>query len=400
LPTDKRVAPVVRWQAAEPGGLGMWARLADGNTILQACMKTGIESEIVAWSADEKKARYRTPQQTHSAASPALSPGRKYLLIPEDSRIRIVESVTGRIAAVLPAARSSAVAVSDDGRKAAVLSENTVSVWDLTKVDAQPEVYPAKSIGTAFHTTIDWAGPERLVATADDGNLVLFSLPHKLAVWSYEFRDHVRLEPNWRSWRAREIALEHLVYAVTDDREMAVGAARLPGPKVEEAVAALDPDALLIVKPGTAIRLDVRTGEHDARVRAALEGKIKANGWKLDAAASTVLIAEMTRGNTQQVTYRLDDGSEQTVAVTPAFSTVRIEVAGKSVWQSGTRSGAVIPPIIMLRKGQTAQSEIDRWQKPNVEFFERLDIPDRILDPAKRNGLGTTKVTTRGLVAQ
>jgi hypothetical protein len=53
-----------------------------------------------------------------------------------------------------------------------------------------------------------------------------------------------------------------------------------------------------------------------------------------------------------------------------------------------------------LREGQTAQSEVSKWQNPNPGFFDQVAIPARILDPAKKNGLGTTEVTNRGLVAK
>ena len=86
-------------------------------------------------------------------------------------------------------------------------------------------------------------------------------------------------------------------------------------------------------------------------------------------------------------------GNEQTVTVTPHISTLRIEVGGNVAWQSGTRTGA--PSIVTLQSVKTIQSEVDRWQRPNVEFFESVDIPERILDPSKRNGLGTTQGARR-----
>ena len=33
---------------------------------------------------------------------------------------------------------------------------------------------------------------------------------------------------------------------------------------------------------------------------------------------------------------------------------------------------------------------------PNVEFFDQLQVPARILDPKKQNGLGVTNVTAQG----
>jgi len=41
---------------------------------------------------------------------------------------------------------------------------------------------------------------------------------------------------------------------------------------------------------------------------------------------------------------------------------------------------------------------VNRWQRPNVDFFEKIDIPEKLLDPTKRNGIGATQVTNRGLI--
>jgi len=56
--------------------------------------------------------------------------------------------------------------------------------------------------------------------------------------------------------------------------------------------------------------------------------------------------------------------------------------------------------MLFLREGQTAQGEVSKWQAPQPGFFDTVDIPDKIIDPSKRNGLGTTEVTNRGLVVK
>jgi hypothetical protein len=110
------------------------------------------------------------------------------------------------------------------------------------------------------------------------------------------------------------------------------------------------------------------------------------------------MAAEMTQGETQSVTYRSFGfgGGEETVSVTPFISRLKIQVGETDVWWTGTSTGA--PPVVSLKEGGSAQQEVDRWQKPNPGFFEKVEIPSRILDPAKRNGLGTTEVTNRGFV--
>ena len=401
LPSDKQVKPVVRWNVAtDDRPRTPWARLIDGNTVLHRYKG----HEFVAWDVREKRVRYRVNQESFFAPDPALSGGRKYLLIPDDKQVRMIASASGEVVSLLPVTGgAAAVALSEDGRRAAVLGSNTLSVWDLTSASNPPEEYQAEAIGTPFRATMQWVGDDRLMV--DDGHtqLSLFSLKHKLVLWSYEFDMSAIQSAGFDGSRLRDIVDRHLVYAaaIRDGQQqgLAVGAVRLPGPHVDEAAAALDPDTLMVMKPGSAVKLDVRAGGDTARITSALTKKIEANGWRIDPGAAAVMTAEMKRGETQQVTYRMfGSGGNQSASVTPHISSLQIEIGGQVAWQSGTSTGA--PPMISLREGQTAQSEVDQWQRPQPEFFETVNIPWRILDPAKRKGVGVTQVTTRGLVVQ
>lgn len=400
-PTDAKVKPVVRWKAdSGEGGLHeAWGRIIDADVVLQRWKK----QEYIGWDVTAKKARYRITQESFFAPLATLSAGRKYLLMPEDKGVRIFEAATGRQVSSLPVQGGVAgIAVSEDGRKAAVLGQTTLSVWDLTDAAAAPQKYQAETIGTPFSAELFWVGDQRIMA--DDGHRgeVLFSLKLKLSLWNYQF--DMNAIPKSSGHRVHEIIDQHLVYgaALRDGAKagLAVGAVTLPGPQVNETESTVDPESLLVIKPGTPIRLDVRAGENNARVQAALEAKIQANGWTLSPTATTVLVAEMKRGDQQTINYRFGGfgkpESTQSATVVPFISSAKIMIGEQVAWQSGTSSGA--PGIVMLKEGQTVQNEVDRWQKPNVEFFDKVEIPPRIMDPAKKNGLGTTQVTNRGLI--
>jgi hypothetical protein len=107
----------------------------------------------------------------------------------------------------------------------------------------------------------------------------------------------------------------------------------------------------------------------------------------------------MSRGKTQTTTYRsFATGGEQSVSVTPFISSLVLKVGENVAWQSGTSSG--LPMMMRLEPGQTAQGEVNKYQRPNPQFFEQVEIPSEVSDPTKREGLGATKVTTRGLEPQ
>jgi hypothetical protein len=54
---------------------------------------------------------------------------------------------------------------------------------------------------------------------------------------------------------------------------------------------------------------------------------------------------------------------------------------------------------VSLQEKESVQGQIDSCQKPNVQFYETVEIPAKILDPSKQDGPGTTRVTNQGLVS-
>jgi hypothetical protein len=404
LPTDKQVKPIVRWETPlqEHARDVLWARMVNSNIVVQRLS----EQEIVAWDTENKKMLYRTKQESFFAPPPVLSGGRKYLFIPEDTQVRVLEAATGEGLLTLTGDQASGVAVTEDGRRVAVLSENAVAIWDLTNPNVPPQRCKAESIGTPFHATLTWVGEDRLMVSTIH-NLVLFSIPLKMAIWNYTFSLEAKGEEDDR--RMTDIVGGHLAYSASvwnrGQGGMVVGAVKLPGPDVEAAVASFNIEAITVLKPGMAVRLEVQAGEYTERVRAAVQKKIEANYWKIDPAASIVVLAEMTRGKTETVTYRItnmgigikrEGNKTEQVSITPEISKITITIGEKVAWSSMTATGA--SPFVTLKAGETVQGEVSKWQKPNPDFFDGVKIPDRIIDPDRRQGLGSTAITTRGLI--
>jgi len=404
-PTEEKVKPIVRWNAdsGDRGHHEPWARIIDANTVLQRYKN----QEYVAWDVSAKGIKYRIAQESFFAPLAVLSGGRRYLFLPEDNGVRVMEAATGNLLLGLPTKNgASGVAVSEDGRKAAVLEDFELVVWDLTDPQAEPQRFEAQAIGTPFTADLAFVGDQRIMSDRGwAGGNVLFSMKTKIALWNYHYDGHAVHEDKGR--RMREIVDRHLVYAATvqsgSQRGLAVGAVQLPGPRVDEIEAVTTYESLLVIKPGTEVSLSVATGQYDAQVRRALETEITKNGWILSDTANITITAKMGQSETQTVTYGSGgffgrSQNSETVSVTPFYSSLVIKVGEVVAWQGGTSTGA--PPMIWLREGQTAQGEINKWQNPQPGFFDTVDIPDKIIDPAKRNGLGTTEVTNRGLIVK
>ena len=404
-PTEEKCKPIVRWIA--DGGEGVfhepWARIIDGNTVLQRYKK----QEYIAWDLSAKGIKYRVAQESFFAPLAVLSPGRRYLFLPEDNGVRVMEAATGNLLLGLPTKNgASGIAVSEDGRKAAVLEDFQLVVWDLTDPMAEPQRFEAQAIGTPFRADLAFVGSDRIMSDGGwAGGNILFSMKTKIALWNYRYDGTAVHEDKGR--RMREVVDKHLVYAATvqsgSQRGLAVGAVQLPGPRVDEIEAVTTYESLLIIKPGTPVKLQVATGQYDAQVRRALEEEILENGWILSDNTNVVITATMGQSDTQTITYGSGgffgrSQNTETVSVTPFYSKLEIKVGDVLAWQGGTSTGA--PPVIWLRDGQTAQGEVNKWQNPQPGFFDTVDVPADIIDPAKRNGLGTTEVTNRGLVVK
>lgn len=402
-PSDKVAKPIVRWSTTPDitaRTQSFWARILNDGSVLQRI----ASQEYVCWDTKSKNMRFSARQKSFFAPMGVLSPGRKYFALPEDKGLRIYECSTGNLLTTLPSNEVVAsVSFSDDGGRIAVLGSTSISVFEVGSLSSPTETHQAEAIGTPFSAQMYWVGNKRVIVnTPQNTKDVLFGFPEKMALWNYEF-DHNAISENvFGSHRTREVCNSHLVYAASGDSagdgRLAVGAVKLPGPKVDEAVKDVNPDDYLLLKPGSKVRLDVQAGDHSSQVTAALTQKIRANNWVLSPNAEAVLTATMTRGKTQTVAYQFGGRSGEVVSatVTPYISSLQLMVGKEVAWQSGTSSGP--PSVVTLLTGQSVQGQVDSWQVPNPGFFDSVAIPERIMSPSFKLGLGTTAVTNRGLV--
>ena len=397
LPTDEGAQSIVRWETSWEtmgGARTPWAKLVGGDLVIQCT----AEKEFVAWDLAKKNVRYRIEQDSAFAPVPALSGTRKYFAMPEMGRVRLFEASTGVNVSTLPIGfGANAVTFSDDGRLLAVLEGSNMSIWDLTDAEAKPRKLQAEAIRGALSMT--WLDDQHMIVDRGHFGMALFSLEESATLWSYAFGLDVNTQID--TSRSRCLIRDHLVYAARINQSLqtglAVGAVKLPGSDAEQAMISGDPSTLLLFKPGSPIRIEVHTGSHDAQVRASLERKVKENGWKLDPSSPNVLIAEIKQGQQRQKTYTFHGRRpNETVSYTPYNHTLRIKSGEDTAWEIMTSLGA--PWMISIREDSSVQEVINRSEKTSPSFFEKAKIPERILDPKKRGGFGTSNVTNRGLV--
>lgn len=406
-PSTEEPQAVVSWNARLPGDTGRhhsvpWVRFATASHIVQ---RTETH-RILAWDIASRRLAWMTPQESFFAPEPRLSAGGKYVYVPEDTGLRIIDSIHGNTLAQIPMNGCSGVGVHADGRMIAVANRNEIFVVDITGGERTRKLNAA-SVGSPFSMKFDWVTDKLLCLDNGSNGLVLYSLEHELPIWTYTFDPEAYWAYSGNGGRQRSIVDDHLVYAATFSVQgksgLAVGAVEMPGDKAQAAIASARREDFMAIKPGARFRIEVNAIDHADEIRQAVEKEVQANGWVVDATAPNVLKAEYKRGETQQVQYEmrsLRGGGQhvQSASITPYVSTLTLLIGNDQGWQSGTASGP--PPTVMMKEGDSLQSEVDRWNGPTWSFFQSVDIPPEILDPKMRGGVGKTAVTNRGLMEQ
>ncbi|HBE70924.1 MAG TPA: hypothetical protein DDW52_22490 [Planctomycetaceae bacterium] len=375
------------------GGWDIWAEIVTPNRVLHRWGR----AQYICWDTEAQREAYRFEQESFFRGEPTLSPGKRYIVLPEDKRIRVLDSSSGNTLASLPVEGGSAagVGISRDGRHLAVLTRSQLAVWTFGS-DEEPRRYRADSIGTPFTARVEWIDDSSLLIDRK----TLFDLNHELPLWSYEPKTFEVKRDSFGT-RTQTVFNNKLCYTVEfrgQQDGFIVGAVDLPGPMVKEATADLDAESLFIIRPGARVSIKLQCGEFDSEVQAALEQQIADNGWVYDPQSPTHFKAEMGRGETQTATYRMQGSSQggETVTVRPYYSRLELIHEGEVAWSSSGGSGGV-PPVVFVLPGTSIQSKVDASQRPDPGHYERVNIPEKIYDPAKKDGIGISTISSQGL---
>jgi SLA1 homology domain 1, SHD1 len=392
-PGATEAEPSVRWNAKlSPRFPSNFAKILNNELVL-------VKSEsqtYVAWNFVKKNIEYSFKSASFFDAPIVVSSDRRSLLLPEDGKVTVLDSATGTVRFSLPVddRHVSGVNVDPSGTRLAALTESNVYVWDLASAQPKAKVYAATLIGSPFQSRIEWVDEDSILAESQMER-VLYRLSLELPVWSYRMNVS-------QYWLNRDpltnVVLNGLFFYIAQPQRfngsIAVGAVKLPGPKVDELTKGVDKSTLLLMKPGVSVGIKPGSVSDPAQVERWLREKIDANGWVFDRAAAIQFHASMGVGETQNQTYKEFGGGGRTTTVsfTPHFATLELKMGDTIVWQTGTSTGA--PPII---SGNDLQSSVAKSQVPQLEFFRSVLVPAEIIDPKYSRGFGVSILGLRGI---
>ncbi len=393
-PGNAEDEPIARWGvevspfvSREP-----YVKLINQDIVLA---KTG-SATYVAWNTNTKQIAYSFKPSSFFDAKIFLSPDRKTIVLSEDGKVSLLDAVSGELLYVLPvkARNVAGASINPAGTKLAALTEQNVFVWDLGSGSQEPQAYEAPLIGSPFSSRIEWVDDDLLLAEGSSER-VLYRLSLQLPVWSYRIDGYDGFIN--RNPMVNQVLNGLLFYVARPDSargSIAIGAVKLPGPKVDEITKAIDKKSLMILKEGVRVGIKMESVNDPSTVQQWLIDKIKANGWVYDPNASIQMIATMGVGERRSETYQERGPGGQTfnVQFTPHFSTLVIQKDKTVIWQTGTSTG-----LPMTLNSLTLQAHIAMSERPQTSFFQSVEIPKEIIDPKYSRGFGVAKLGLRGI---
>ncbi len=133
-----------------------------------------------------------------------------------------------------------------------------------------------------------------------------------------------------------------------------------------------------------------------AAVAQALSTKLAAIGARPGPGGTLELVATTEVGKQREISYRtIGRGfGVQNYRVQEYISRVKFVYQGKTAWESSSYN---IPHMVSLRNGQTMESFLKETEKPNYDFFSKVELPKRLTRPTGTPTLGSSPVSPAGI---
>lgn len=391
----------------------------------------GHGKALTIWDVEACKALINIPVGVSFNLQISLSPDRQLMAVIMKEGIALIDIVGGRHLATVPTfgRQYNKVAIRGDNTRLAGLSNEGVSVWDLSNGKVMSEFY---GNANGWNSSLQWAG-EYLLA---DGQY-LFDVERRILLWEYQNPPGTGVTATLKNGR---------LYAVsspkTDKGNAMLVSAAIPNSSAIEKAASLPPaDKLLVVKPGDEVAIEVDidpsvsmtddiqkalaanaeadggagkndkitvlnpNGAQSDIVRQMLANALTSAGFKVVDKADLVVKAVCKPQPPQTIKVNVDgrfpprpeDFQER--SITPHASYLEMALKGETLW----KRGFIAQPhmTIWIQKGENLDQALERMTKPNAGLFTNAKFIPYVARPGKAtpNGAyGVSQYTAHGLV--
>ena len=332
-----------------------------------------------------------------------MHPSKRFFAVIKAGMVALIDVETGATLAAEKTSESGAsgVGFSLDGSKVVVI-DSDIRIWDL-QTNKEPSVYERRNLLQSGSGSVVMIDDKWLKAGSR-----LYSLTKEIVVWSYSGNGvTIRHDEMLGDMDLLAAYKNTNRYSRDQGSQVAlVGLAKVPHAPAVEALGKLEKFEMLMLKPGSGVRIEA---EGDKRIRAGVLAAIKKAGWHEDPNAEVLIKASAKRGKTETMQYgthrrsRYGFGyrhrtpeSVTTVTATPWVQSVQVIYDEKAAWSDKRSTG--IPQSFDLGEGKTISGEVQKRTQPSYSLFEALKFPKEIIYPKYNNGLGRTLITVNGFV--
>ena len=356
-----------------------WAAFLSGDRALTVSNK----GRLALWNLSSAKAIYTLAIQDGS--TPALSADRKLLAFTTGKEVGILDVESGSVLGLKPAPNTpfAVLAFSPTGKKFAVAALDKLWTFDTASGALQSEMLLT---GLLVNSEALWTDEDHVLV----GHQYLVNPANQVKLWQYQ-----------GSERAAKVgALTMLLAENPQQTPGALVLAQLPQPSAKTAMtrAIADPE-FFVLKPGVAVRVkadDVSDAGRRTAVVTALTEKLAAIGVKVGPNATLELVASTEVGKQREINYRTFGRGFGTKSykVQEYISRVKFVYQGKVAWESSSYN---IPHFVSLRNGQTMEEYLKEQEKPNYDFFSKIELPKLLTRPTGAPTLGSSRVSPAGI---
>lgn len=325
-----------------------------------------------------------------------ISPAGELMFLPIGQSIAALQTDTGKLVGCLQRDQAAnRIAIAPSGKLLAAYHPYMVTLHDLSSGETVREVAVGEGNPQA---TLRWIGNHLRVGK------VLYDVETGMPLWSYETKSQA--ETAWG---------DLLVSAFGNDQGSSVVLSRLPHDEPLRRLKEADPSQIHAIVPGIDVSvrftLDAAPADVQQAIQSAVEENLKRIGWNLVPQSTNTVEVKLERGEQEEAEYFTrrgfgpgpifappgfrPDGPSEKVQVRPWIHSLQVKSAGAELFTARHVRGA--PQSLQTKDDESTQAAVDRYVRPDPNYFKQLTIPTHVLKQAYREGLGKSTIDPSGI---
>lgn len=338
-----------------------------------------VGDNCVLWDVEQAEPIYAAPIKARNSGvkdgSICLSSNRRILAFLDRSSVSIIDVETGKLLGTIPSGATTKICISPSGEFLAGMDKDgQIWVWDLY---GNQMIQEFKSPG---RKSLEWTDDRNLLV--DDKYLM--DIEYRVCVWEYtsENKDSLVSQGGGNFLMNANGNLLML---------------KLPHGDLTEKIEDLDPDDLLLIRPGDefAIDFDLPFDDDQQReIRESLEQRLQEKGYSINKQAALTLRGRVSTDEPETAEVRplhgFGRGRSTTIKYTAHRSKIEILKDGKVIWQSSRYHGPAYH--IHTQGDETLQEYADRVSDATPSLFMSFKIPTNLATLPGGKPLGKSRL--------